>query len=94
MSTTTRPRHPNPRNALHVPHATAHSSLFADAWFAWHSMPADGPHYTVNTATGHGKSEQTARTQVHDVVSANGTVIYNNVCGEMQVQWGTIAAPA
>ena len=59
MSTTTRPRHPNPRNALHVPHATAHSSLFADAWFAWHSMPVDGPHYTVNTARANKRQERT-----------------------------------
>lgn len=25
---------------LHTPHATVHSSLVADAWLAWHSMPA------------------------------------------------------
>ena len=24
---------------LHTPHATVHSSLVADAWFAWHSIP-------------------------------------------------------
>jgi hypothetical protein len=24
---------------LQIPHATVHSSLVADAWFAWHSMP-------------------------------------------------------
>lgn len=24
---------------LQTPHATVHSSLVADAWFAWHSIP-------------------------------------------------------
>ena len=32
---------------LHTPHATVHSSLVADAWFAWHSMPAGQHTVTV-----------------------------------------------
>lgn len=30
---------------LHTPHATVHSSLVADAWLAWHSIPIQITHY-------------------------------------------------
>lgn len=58
---------------LQIPQATVHSSVVDEPWFAWHSMP-----FEVSWGRG---GLRDARTQVHDVVSANGTVIDDNVPG-------------
>ena len=35
---------------LQTPHATVHSSLVAEAWFAWHSMPEIKAMQEINMA--------------------------------------------
>ena len=55
-----------------MPHAALQSSLVADTWLAWHSMPADE---SVHELVGYSEP----RTEIHDVVPADGAVIYDDV---------------
>ena len=70
---------------LHTPQVTVHSSLLFETWFAWHSMPRSDKSVNLNTISKvivpMGKEELT---WVHDVVSANGTVINVDVYTERE----------
>ena len=76
-------------------HATVHSSLVAEAWCAWHSMPARRRRGLVKIRPTHGCFQQhmqrdtlahtaTERhglqlTEIHDVIAANSAIVYNDV---------------
>ena len=72
---------------LHTPHATVHSSLVAEAWFAWHSMPA-GQHtvtvymYTVTVYM------YTVTVYMHSTVSC--TCIWPTHCHYIHVQYSQL----
>jgi hypothetical protein len=57
---------------LQIPQATVHSSLVAEAWLAWHSMPLVTLVKIITV-------EVEILTQIHDVVSADSTVIHNYI---------------
>ena len=60
---------------LQMPHAALHSSLVAETWFAWQSMPASmivsGEVYDIRVGR--------VRTEIHDVVPADSAVLDNDV---------------
>ena len=70
------------RLTLQMPHAALHSSLVAETWFAWQSMPASmivsGKVYDIRVGR--------VRTEIHDVVPANGAVLYNDVWRKQEAQ--------
>ena len=61
---------------LQIPHAALHSSLVADTWFAWQSIPA----LWEGRVMGHTKRKRRRqRTKIHDMISADGAVINDDV---------------
>ncbi len=65
------------RRTLQIPQATVHSSDVAEAWLAWHSIPAKSISKTVHIAMP--KTTGIWLTEIHDVVAADGAVIHDNV---------------
>lgn len=61
---------------LQIPQATVHSSLVAEAWFAWHSMPKE---LRVSERRTFCYRSGVVLTEIHDVIPANGTVVDHNV---------------
>ena len=61
---------------LQMPHATVHSSLVADAWLAWHSMPS-----TSGESDQQMSSQVRQPTEIHDMVSTDGAVVHNDIPG-------------
>lgn len=92
---------------LHTPQATVHSSLVAEAWLAWHSMPVECgvsdlycrrplptlytfkhvhirlEHYSITNSLICGYKCYMkflhVLTQIHDVITANCTVVHNDI---------------
>ena len=53
-----------------------HSSLVADAWFAWHSMPEEKKKEIFSKV----KRKRNQRlTEVHDVITTDGTVVDDDI---------------
>lgn len=65
---------------LQIPQATVHSSLVDEPWLAWHSMPVVVIMLVLMLLHRRRWFLQCCRrTQVHDVVSANGAVINDDI---------------
>ena len=67
---------------LQMPHAALHSSLVAETWFAWQSMPASmivsGKVYDIRVGR--------VRTEIHDVVPADSAVLDDDVWRKQDAQ--------
>lgn len=72
---TLQPRTQSTRRTLQMPHAAVHSSLVAETWFAWQSMPARA----AQSARDQAEIGSRKRTEVHDVVPANRAVVHDDV---------------
>ena len=62
---------------LQMPHATVHSSVVDEPWFAWHSMPVVVIVRLAYLSERHHQCWR--RTQVHNMVPADGAVIDDNI---------------
>lgn len=63
---------------LQMPQATVHSSLVADAWLAWHSIPAmmTFGQYARSLAP---EPREVARTEIHNMVAADRAIVDDDV---------------
>ena len=57
-----------------------HSSLVAEAWLAWHSIPDQ-----VNVSILFGQDISNKLTEIHNVVPADGAVVNHNVYEDVKV---------
>jgi len=77
-----------------LPQATVHSSLVALAWLAWHSIPNNKPKHkneiSINIQHHRYKFQNQSivlrLTKIHDVVSADRTVVNNDICNQNKDQ--------
>lgn len=69
--------------------------MVALAWFAWHSMPARAVYDSVSSPRAlaprstppRQQAVKSKRTEVHDVVTTNGTVVDLDVCTPQSIGW-------
>lgn len=73
---------PKCKPTLQIPHAALHSSLVAETWFAWQSMPLWQWSRWIEHRLSFYSSrweEINERTEIHDMIPADGAVIDDNV---------------
>lgn len=64
---------------LQIPQAALHSSLVADTWFAWQSIPCYAPNHGISVSIHRSRCKISKRTEIHYMIATYSAVIDNNI---------------